>query len=130
MEKTNKFDLINILKGTLISVLVSLGLILVFAIVLKFVDFSDSIIKIINQIIKIISIFVGIYFVLKDKKEKGFLKGLILGLLYSIIAYFVFSILNTSITFGLSNIIDLIFSGVFGMVSGIFCANIKNREVL
>ena len=57
MEKTLKSSFLNIVKGTLIAVLISVGLILIFAVTLKFVDFSDIVIKIINQIIKIISIF-------------------------------------------------------------------------
>ena len=130
MEKTMKENFANILKGTLISVLISLGLILVFAVCLKFIDLSDSIIKIINQFIKIFSIFFGVFNFLKTQKEKGFLKWFCVGLLYALIAYFVFSLLNTSISFELQNIIDFAFNGVFGMICGIFCANLKSKSAM
>lgn len=129
MEKTLKSSFTNILKSTLIAVLISVGLILIFAVTLKFVDFSDTIIKIINQIIKIISIFVGCFFLLKKDKSKGLIKGIALGGMYAVIAFVVFSILNSCFVFGLSNIFDLLFNAVFGAVSGIFCANIGAERV-
>ncbi len=129
MEKTLKSNFLNILKSTLVAVLISVGLILVFAVALKFVDFSDVIIKIINQIIKIISIFFGCFVMLKKDKSKGLIKGLILGVMYSVIAFIVFSLLNSSFSFGLSNILDLLFSAVFGSICGVFCANIGAERV-
>ncbi len=128
MEKSKKFSFSNVLKGALVSVLISLGLILVFAVLLKFVELSDIAIKLINQTIKIISIFFGVYMCQKHQKEQGLITGLIIGLIYSFIAYFVFSLLNCKITFGLSNILDLLFSGIFGAICGIFCANFRTEE--
>ena len=130
MEKIKSLKLINITKCVLISVLISLGLILGFAIILKFTTFNDFVIKIINQIIKIVSIFLGVFTCLKYEKEKCFFKGLIIGLMYTIVAYFAFSLLNTKLTFGLSNIIDFAFNGVFGAICGIFCANYKSKDMI
>ena len=69
MEKIKSLKLINLIKCVLVSVLVSLGFILGFAIILKFTTFNDFVIKIINQIIKIISIFFGVFMCLKHQKE-------------------------------------------------------------
>ena len=130
MGKTLKSNFIYILKSTLIAVLISVGLILVFAVTLKFVDFSDGIIKIINQVIKIFSIFFGCFSLLKKDKTKALVKGTCLGAMYSCIAFVVFSILNSSFTFGLANIFDLLFSTIFGAVCGVFCANIGAEKVV
>ncbi len=129
MQKT-KLNFTSLIKGSLVSVLLSVGFILIFAVLLKFVDFNDSVIKIINQTIKILSIFFGVFSALKFNKDKALLKGLFIGLIYSFIAFFVFSLLNANLTFGLSNIIDLLFSGIFGSICGIFCANFRVEERL
>ena len=129
MEKTLKSNFLNILKSTLVAVLISVGFILIFAVALKFVDFSDIIIKIINQIIKIFSIFFGCFVMLKRDKSKGLIKGILLGLMYSLIAFVVFSILNSGFSFGLSNLLDLLFSAVFGSICGVFCANIGAERI-
>ena len=104
MEKTIKSNLVMIIKSTLIAVLISVVAILGFAILLKFIDMSDLVIKIINQIIKIISIFFGNFILLKNDKSRGLVKGLFLGIMYTLIAFVVFSMLNSSITFGFSNL--------------------------
>lgn len=128
MEKLKKFSMLKILKSALICVLISLGLILIFAISLKFIDISDVVIKIINQVIKIISIFFGVFFCQKTDKSRGLIKGILIGVIYSIFAYFVFSILNSKISFGLCNILDMLFSAIFGGICGIFCANFGVEE--
>jgi len=124
MEKTLKANFLNILKGTLIGVLVSVSLIIVFAITLKFVDMSDTVIKIINQVIKVLSIFFGCFIIFRQDSSRALIKGSVLGLMYSLIAFVVFSILSGTFTFGLSNILDLLFGCVFGAICGVFCANL------
>ena len=55
MDKKLKFgkdDLIDIVKSSLIAVVCSLVLILVFAIIIKFTGIEDNIILVINMIIK------------------------------------------------------------------------------
>ncbi|HRF36592.1 MAG TPA: hypothetical protein PLZ09_04760, partial [Clostridia bacterium] len=59
MEKKMKFgkeDLIDIVKSSLIAVVSSLVLILLFAIIIKFSGIADNVILAINMVIKSISI--------------------------------------------------------------------------
>ena len=90
---SNKKILLAIFKGALISLLISIIGILVFALFLKFVDISDGWIMPINQIIKVISIFFGVKVMLKNYSGAGLIKGLVLGVLYNFLAFIVFSIL-------------------------------------
>lgn len=122
-----KFDILGILKGILISVSISLVCILVFAVILKFADMSQGLVKTINQIIKVISIFFGTYFCLKSTKQYGYLKGLIIGIGYTIIAFLVFSLLDGAFSFSKTLIFDILFGGIIGVICGIFCANIKQK---
>lgn len=112
----------NLLKGVLISICVSLVGIFIFALVLKFINISDFVIKIINQIIKILSVFLGVKVCLKRDRSKTLIKGLIVGVLYTILSYFIFSLLVSSFSFGLNLIYDVVFLGLAGMLCGVISA--------
>ena len=71
MEKKMKFgkeDLIDIVKSSLIAVVSSLVLILLFAIIIKFSGIADNVILAINMVIKSISIVLGILFGIKHAR--------------------------------------------------------------
>lgn len=129
MEKVKNTEknniLLNGLKGSMLSVCISLVLILIFAFVIKLTSMSDTLIKPINQIIKIVSILVGTLFIVKKINQKGLLTGLTVGLLYSILAFVVFSILNGGFSFDVSLLIDILFGAITGAICGVICVNAK-----
>ena len=129
MEKVKQNDNKNIfltgLKGSLISVCVSLVAILLFAFIIKLTGMSKGLIKVINQIIKIVSIFLGTFFILRKTGQKGLFTGIIVGLLYTIIAFVVFSILNGKFAFDITLLIDIIFGVAIGAICRAICVNLK-----
>ena len=112
-----------LIKGALVALLVSMSGILLFALILKFIVMSDTVIATINQIIKAISILLGVRTTLKASHGKGLVKGTVLGLVYTLIAYLVFSFLSASISFDTTTIIDMVFGGVMGAICGIIMNN-------
>lgn len=124
-EKKNL--LLSILSGTIVAISVTLVLILLFALLIRFCNISDSWIFPVNQIIKVISMFVGGVVFLKKHQSKGFFKGLILGLSYYILSYIVFSILQGGFAFSLSNIYDLILTTLMGGIIGIIVVNFLKK---
>ena len=116
-----------LLKGVIIALSISLVSILVFAFLLKFTNISDSIITPINQIIKGVSIFLGTFLGLKREKKMGLISGLLIGILYTLLAFFVFSALNGSLVFNRTLINDLCFGGIIGAICGVICVNIKKN---
>ncbi len=129
MENTKKIVLKNnvsqITRGVLVSISISLISILLFAVLLRFINFPDIVIKIINQIIKVLSILFGVKVTLKRDKTKGLLKGVLLGIIYTITSYLVFSILIASFGFSISFLYDLIFSSIVGLICGVIFVNVK-----
>lgn len=128
MEQSKKNITFVLLKSILVAVCISLVGILVFALILKFVDLSEGFVKIINQIIKILSIFGGTYLCLKTEKSKGYLKGLLVGLGYTVIAFLVFSLLDGNLNLNLTFLTDIVFGGIIGAICGVFCANFKSKH--
>lgn len=117
--------LFDVIKGALVSVSITLVLILLFAVIVRFLNISDSWIFPINQVIKVISIIFGVIVLLKNNREKGFLKGLLLGIIYFLLSFFVFSILQGDFSFALKNLYDLLLTTLMGGLVGIIYVNIK-----
>ncbi len=130
MERVKKLHNTNtaleLTKGTIFSLIISMILIIVFAIIIRFVNIPDSTIIPINQVIKGVSILVGTIIALRGS-TKGFLKGLIIGILYAILSYIVFSILSGTLTFGITTITDILFGAVLGAISGLIAVNIGKK---
>jgi len=121
--KNNLF--LNILKGTLVAVSFTLILILIFALLIRFFNISDSWIFPVNQVIKVISLFAGVIASIKMSYEKGFIKGILLGISYYLLSYIIFSILQGTISFEMSNIYDFILTTMMSGLIGIIVVNIK-----
>ena len=121
----NNIGFLNILKGALASVSFSLIFILIFALIIRFFNIPDSWIFPVNQAIKLVSLFVGISIALKDNKQKGFVKGMILAISYFVLSFVIFSILQSKINFSISNLYDFILTTLSGGLIGIIFVNIK-----
>ena len=125
-KEGNKNSLIKyVAKGVLIALCTSLVLVLVFAFLLKFTNISDSAIAPVNQVIKGISIFLGVFIGLKKCKELGLVSGLLIGFVYSIMAFLIFSILSGTFVFDITLLTDSVFGAVIGAICGIISVNIK-----
>ena len=90
------------LKGALYALSVCLIGILIFAFILRFVAVGDNLIKPINQVIKTLSILIGTFIALKKSKDMGLISGLIIGFMFTIIAFVAFSVLDGHFEFGIS----------------------------
>lgn len=115
-------------KGTLFALILTLTGVLIFALVVQFAGLGSGVIKITSQIIKVISIFLGVFFVVKHVQRFAWLHGAVLGLVYTVLAFFIFSILdnNFSITSGL--MFDSIFALVVGALSAMLL-RFRNRNI-
>lgn len=115
----------SVLKGALIAVSVSLVLILIFALLIKFLNIPDGAIQPVNQVIKIVSILVGTLLGLKKFPQKGLLTGAVIGISYTILAFLIFSMLGRTFSLNASLFIDMLFSVIIGGLCGIFFVNKK-----
>ena len=127
MEKTLAKSKIfsPIAKAVLVAVVSTVAGILALSIVCKFVDMSDTTIKICNQIIKIVSVLFGTMVVLKADNARGWLKGMLVGLIYTIVVYTLFSAIIASFSFNLSFVFDALFAALAGAICGVLLVNLK-----
>lgn len=112
----------QLIKGILTGVIVTIVGILIFAVIVNLTGLSQSVIKGVNQFIKIISVFIGCLFSFSG--EKGLIKGAITGLTVTVITYLVFLLFGAA-SFGTGFLIDLALLTVVGAISGIIAVNVK-----
>ena len=127
LKKINLTAIVNILKASLIGVVISIILVLLFAFVLKFVDLNSGAISLVDQIIKVISVFIAVVMLNKANDEGLLLKGILTGAVYSIITFIVFSILNGGFNLGIGVLTDIAFSALVGGASAILLNLIKKK---
>ena len=87
---------------------------------------GSSVITPVNQVIKALAIFLGCLLSLRD--TKGWLKGAIAGILVILFTYFIFAIIAGEISFGLSNVLEFLFGGVAGAISGVIAVNLHGAQ--
>ena len=130
MQKIKSFKLgglLNIIKCSLIGIIATLIGTVIFAFVLKFANLSSTIINYINDVIKLFSIFIMIMCLKRKGGDKLFLKAIFAGLIYAIISFAIFSILNGGFVFDLSFVYDLLFAVIVSMIVSVII-NILNRK--
>ena len=110
---------LSVAKGTIVSLCFVMVSILLFAFVVKWASLGEGAISIVNQVLKIVAIFFGVFVAMKKTNEKYLLKGVLVGFLFSLLSFVLFSTLNGSFDLGLSFFVDLIFASIIGALCAI-----------
>ncbi len=120
MEK--KENLFYIFTGLAISIATSVVLVLIFAILISVFSIPSSVIKPVNIAIKIIALTLGVFFAVKE--EKGLLKGLVFGVLFSVFSNLIFLVPVGNFYLDLSLFIDIAFCSIFSAILGVIKLNL------
>ncbi len=116
--------LIDIVRSVLYAVLITLVLILLFALIVKFAELTEGVIRPVNQVIKVLSIFLGLLMGIKVR-EKGLSKGFLSGLIFTALSIILFSFLSLEPVLSSANLIEVLAGSVIGAVSGAIILLIK-----
>lgn len=113
---------ISLLKGILISVIISLVAVLVFGLIVKWFSLPDATIKPVGIFIKIIAIFLGVFFSVKG--GGGLIKGVIIGGLSFLITALLFLIIGGE-SFSFKIIWEVLLAMVVGGIAGTLAVNVR-----
>ena len=116
-ETKKSSAIFEVLKALIIAVILTLVLVLLAALVVKLFNIGDGVIPIINQVIKGVSILVSCLIAVKH--TNGWLKGIIVGILYIALSFVIFSLLDGKFSFGLNILNDVALGSITGLLSGI-----------
>lgn len=114
----------EMLKALIVALIITLVLVLAAALIIKLFNLPTESISIVNQVIKGVSIFVSALLCLR-LKNCGFIRGIILGILYIALSYVVFSLFNGEFLFGINLLNDVALGAVTGLISGIIAVNLR-----
>lgn len=120
----SKDNLKDVFFSVLYAVLISIGAVLFFALLVKWLTINDSGIVIGNTVIKLLSIFLGVFLGFKAS-EKGAIKGAFSGLIYTLLSYIIFSIYSGEPIFSGMSVLSLLFGIISGGICGIIAVNTR-----
>ena len=124
VDNTNN-NYMTIIKGVLISFILTLVLVFIFAIILTYTNIQESAIFPAVLLITAISILIGSSISTIKIKKNGILNGGIIGLIYILLIYLISSIVGTGFALNFNSILIILAAIVGGMLGGIVGVNIK-----
>lgn len=84
----------TLLRGLLTAIGVTLACVLIFALLMQWLRPSDGVIRVVNQLIKLGSIFAGVYVAVGRGGDKGMLVGALVGLAYMLLGVLLYALLS------------------------------------
>ena len=85
---------VRILKGLGMALLVTVAGVGVFALLMQWVRPAENVVRVINQVLKLVSVGAGVYVAVGRGCEGGLLKGALVGVLYMAIGVGVYALLS------------------------------------
>ncbi|HBC84756.1 MAG TPA: TIGR04086 family membrane protein [Clostridiales bacterium] len=124
MNKVNlNNNIIKVIKGSIISFLISVLLLFIFASLLVYTSIQETTIKPVVIIISIVSILIGSSLSSIKIKKDGIINGALVGLIYILTLYVLSSIAFMGFSFNIYSIIMIIGAILSGMIGGIIGVN-------
>lgn len=129
METLNKEEIkqniIRILKGSVTSILLTIILLFIFAIILTYTNLQENIMPAVVIIITAISILIGSSISTLKIKKNGLLNGAMVGIIYILSIYLISSIIGMDFSCNTNSIIMMVAGIVAGMIGGIIGVNLN-----
>ena len=128
ITKENNKEILQIIKGSILAIVLTAIFMTIYAAILSFTDISENTIIPVVIVLTGISLLIGSSISTISLKRKGMLNGSLVGLTYMLILYFISSCIQWNFSINLYSII-MVAVGVFmGMVGGIIGVNLGNAK--
>ena len=125
ITKDKNRNAINILKGTIISMLLTLILLTIYSALLSFTNISENTMTPVVLVMTGISILIGSSMSSINIKKQGMLNGGLVGLIYMLFIYTLSSIFLVGFELNLNCILMIIIGIITGMLGGIIGVNLS-----
>lgn len=127
VSENNKIEnnIIKIAKGSILSILISVVLLFIFAAVLTYSNINENTIPTIIIIITGVSILIGSQITTRHIEKNGIFNGMFVGLIYVISLYLISSIVSKNFSFNNYSLIMIATSIIIGGLGGIIGVNKK-----
>ena len=122
-----KRDVLDILSASLVAMLFTLLLVLVFALVVRLASPNETGMIVGNCAIRLVSVFAGVLIAFRNP-SLGALKGALSGLLYFLLTVFVLAAAD-GFKIADFNVVDFVAAVSAGTVSGIIAVNTRAAKI-
>ena len=128
MPKTRKSTLLALLRGLLIAVALTLACMLIMAAALVYLQMSDRLLTVLNQLVKLLAIALGTCAAVPRGGSRGLLTGVEIALVYMALGYAMYVLLGGG-SFGVGNMLgEMLLGSAVGAVTGAVRANLSPRR--
>ena len=124
---SERLNILSIMKGIVLSYIITIPLFLIFSFVLTYSDFPEKYVSPLVVVITILSIlFAGAYST-KRRQSRGWLNGGFVGLVYIFVLYLFSSIISNN--YGMDKkVLSMFLIGILsGSIGGIIGINLKHK---
>ena len=118
----------KLLRGLLTAIGVTLGCILLFALLMQWLKPSDTVIRVINQLIKLSAIFAGVYGAVGRGGEKGMMLGALIGLTYMLLGVALYAALSGQSLPLTAYLSDVAMGVAGGGIAGAIVSGMQRRQ--
>ncbi|MEY8000339.1 TIGR04086 family membrane protein [Clostridium sp. Mt-5] len=123
MERSNNY--LPAIEGVIRGFIITVILLLIFAVVMTFIEVSSGVSYIVYLVTTIVSIMYASIYAVRKIGERGWLIGIIVTLLYLFILYIVSIISGNSAVIGMDGIKRLVLALMVGALSGMIGINLQ-----
>ena len=128
MAKSRISILAAILKGLLAAIALTLVCMVIFAALVVFLHISDTLLTVLNQILKVAAIFLGVRFAVGRGGERGFLTGMTIAMLYMVLGYVLYVFLGGSAFSVPAMLGEILIGAAIGSLTGAILANLPAKS--
>jgi len=116
------------IRASFYGLILTIAMILAFALILKETRLGGEIISLVDQGIKMISIFLSAYLAAKNSAEDMIPSGIAAGTLYIVLGYFSFSLIEGCFGDIKKLFLDLLMGAAIGLITALICGKTKRKK--
>ena len=125
VKENNSNGIVIILKGTLISIIATIVLLMIFAAVLTYSNINENSMPTVIIVVTALCILVGSQITTSKIKRNGIVNGALVGAIYILALYLISSIISKDFSLNIYSIIMMATSILIGGIGGIIGVNRK-----
>lgn len=125
VKENNSNGIVIILKGTLISIIATIVLLMIFAAVLTYSNINENSMPTVIIVVTALCILIGSQITTSKIKRNGIVNGALVGAIYILALYLISSIISKDFSLNIYSIIMMATSVLIGGIGGIIGVNKK-----
>jgi len=125
VKENNSNGIVIILKGSLISIIATIVLLMIFAAVLTYSNINENSMPTVIIVVTALCILIGSQITTSKIKRNGILNGALVGAIYILALYLISSIISKDFSLNIYSIIMMATSVLIGGIGGIIGVNKK-----